>query len=337
MKKIFLTGIAQKSEGGKYKVLASTSAIDRQGDSIDQSGWDLRNFMQNPVILWAHDYSELPVGKAVDINVTENGLECEFEFASGDANPKAEQVQKLFDGGYLNAVSVGFIPRERKGNSITRSELLEISIVPVPANQEALRLAIDSKSVDVSAIKCDLEKGAVEDVLTQEEIMEQKYENIGEVYDIVRAFCEAYCAENVPVEDFSKLLTETVSILSRLASGEEVEPTEAETPITDAFFAKKFGFDIKEGRVISKKNRELISACSSKMQDTVAVLEGLLSATDSTDNGDGKSLADEEATEETVTLSATDVLNLAKHNLRATDKTTELTLGLINKFLAGKN
>lgn len=147
MKKIFIKAHIEKSSDEKsYRFLASTSTIDRQGDSIDQSGWELKNFMKNPVILWAHRYDELPLGKVVELSVTENGLESEMVFADHE---KAKEVSKLVDDGMLNAVSVGFIPKERNGNVITRAELLEISIVPVPANQEALALAYKELSPEL--------------------------------------------------------------------------------------------------------------------------------------------------------------------------------------------
>jgi HK97 family phage prohead protease len=151
MNKQFIKANIEKAENSSYRFLASTSSIDRQGDSIDQSGWELKSFKQNPVILWAHRYDELPLGKVVDLSITDNGLEADISFASEEANPKAQQVKKLIDDGILNAVSVGFIGKERNGNIITKAELLEISIVPVPANQEALVMA--SKNIDEALVK----------------------------------------------------------------------------------------------------------------------------------------------------------------------------------------
>lgn len=172
MKKTYLRAIAKKAGDGIFSVLASTNAIDRQGDSVQQDGWDLENFKKNPVILWAHNYDELPIGKATELGVTVRGLEITFEFAPAEANPKAAQVRKLMEEGFLNAVSVGFIPKERNGNIITRQELLELSVVPVPANQEALRLAM-SKGLDVSAIAKDIEDASEEPVAEPVEPVEE--------------------------------------------------------------------------------------------------------------------------------------------------------------------
>jgi HK97 family phage prohead protease len=151
MNKTYIKAYIEKSADKKtYTFLASTSSVDRQGDSIDQSGWELENFKKNPVGLWAHKYDELPIAKIENIKVTEKGLEAEFIFAE---HQKAQDIKNLVDTGVLNAVSVGFIGKERNGNVITRAELLEISIVPVPANQDAILL---SKEIS-DTIKKDIE------------------------------------------------------------------------------------------------------------------------------------------------------------------------------------
>jgi HK97 family phage prohead protease len=162
MNKTYLKGYIQKAqEDDIYEFIASTSSVDRQGDSIDQNGWELENFQKNPVILFAHNYSELPIAKAVEVIKGESTLTIRIKFASEEANPKAQQVKNLVDEGILNTTSVGFIQKERNGNIITKAELLEVSIVPVPANAEALRLAY--KGLDAEIVK------EIEDVLVEEE------------------------------------------------------------------------------------------------------------------------------------------------------------------------
>lgn len=139
--KHYIKGLVEVKEGtGKFSFIASTAAVDRQGEVIDPKGWDVTAYMKNPVILWAHNYHELPVGKAVSVTGDEKELRVEGEFADDEMNPKAGQVRRLYEKGFLSAVSVGFIPKERNGNIITKAELLEISVVPVPANPEALSL-----------------------------------------------------------------------------------------------------------------------------------------------------------------------------------------------------
>ena len=122
----------------------STAAVDRDGDTIDPKGWDLGSYAKNPVVLWAHDYSSPPVGKAVNIKSTEHGLQADVEFLPQGLDPFADKIHDMCKAGFLNATSVGFRGMEydeaqgRKGYDFKKQELLEFSIVPVPCNPEAL-------------------------------------------------------------------------------------------------------------------------------------------------------------------------------------------------------
>lgn len=338
MKKIFLQGLAIKSENGNYRVLASSSSVDRQGDVIDQNGWELENFMKNPVVLWAHRYDELPVGKAISLEKSTAGLEMEFEFAPADGNPRAEQVKNLFEGGFLNAVSVGFIPKERNGNIITRSELLEVSIVPVPANQDALRLALE-KGLNVKDILADIEKGEVAEVIDENEKREKKWQNFQKVSEIFSAMWEVYFTPETPVEDFNKIVGESISLLSKIVSGETLTDEESAKFVGKSI--EKFAEFVsqKEGRVLSKKNKELINNSVSSMKSSIAVLEDLLKANDSSTDGDGKGADEvvESKNEEPITLSFDEAMALIRQNAKTVDKASEVTLSIINRFQEGRN
>ena len=123
--------------------MCSDASVDRAGDSIDANGWLLDNFKENPVAPWAHDTESLPVGKWVEVYVKDNQLKGVLQFGSSD---KAQEVKQAFQEGILNAVSVGFNPKEWSLNEergfmamdFKVQELLEISPVPVPCHQGAL-------------------------------------------------------------------------------------------------------------------------------------------------------------------------------------------------------
>ncbi len=135
---------AQDSEdSGSFKVVVSTDDLDRQGDVINQNGWDFSNFKNNPVVLWAHKYDELPVGMAEKIYTEGGKTIAEGKFVPGSIYPFAQTVRQMYDAGFLNTTSVGYIPTEMEGNVTTHAELLEFSFVPVPANAHALRLMVD--------------------------------------------------------------------------------------------------------------------------------------------------------------------------------------------------
>ena len=143
----FIQKTAAATDSGTFRTIISTQSTDRQGDSVDQNLWDLENYQNNPIVLWAHDYSSLPIGMATKIETQtvagETVLVAEGKFAPAEANPFAQQVRALYDAGIVRATSVGFIPAPFRmdGKSEQGNELLEFSFVPVPANPQALSLA----------------------------------------------------------------------------------------------------------------------------------------------------------------------------------------------------
>lgn len=139
------------TDTGSFEVIISTANFDRQGESVKQDGWDLSNFKANPVVLWAHDYSSLPIGVCTEIYLQNGNLTAKGQFAPEAANPFAQQIRRLYDMKIVRATSVGFIAKEMEGNVITKSELLEFSFVPVPANPYALSLEM-SKNLDLAML-----------------------------------------------------------------------------------------------------------------------------------------------------------------------------------------
>lgn len=151
----------------RYTFTASTDSVDRESDVIDPRGWALDDFKRNPVILWAHDHTRPPIGKATSVGVTGNKLKVEIVFTPESANPEGARVRELVDAGFLKAVSVGFRPlkytfnAERQGYDFAEQELLEVSVVPVPANPEAL-VAAGLKGTTAKWFKTETETFDVE-------------------------------------------------------------------------------------------------------------------------------------------------------------------------------
>lgn len=162
------------AEKGTFEIVASTGKVDRYGDTIDPKGWFLKNYKENPVILWSHSTGGFaspavpPVAKAEKVWIEgDKKLKIKGIFAE---TPFAQELKTLVAGGFLNAVSVGFLPliestkgeidfngkRFRRvteeeitkgiydspyGEKFTSQELLEVSWVSVPALPEALLTA----------------------------------------------------------------------------------------------------------------------------------------------------------------------------------------------------
>lgn len=132
----------------QLQFVISTGSIDRDRDTVEVAGWKLENYLRNPVVLWAHDYRGLPIGRAVSLDISGARLVSTAEFVTADQNPFGDMVYQLLLGKYLRATSVGFQPltwvqnESRGGIDFKEQELLEYSVCPVPANPEALQLAI---------------------------------------------------------------------------------------------------------------------------------------------------------------------------------------------------
>lgn len=145
-------------ESRTIRFVISTDAIDRSRDIINQAGWRLDNFLKNPVVLFGHNYWDLPIAQCTAIRVEGGKLVAEAKFVDAETYEFADTVYKMLLGGYLRATSVGFNPlrwmwnEERRGVDFEEQELLEFSVVPVPANPEAL-IAASAAGIDLSPMK----------------------------------------------------------------------------------------------------------------------------------------------------------------------------------------
>ena len=125
----------------KIKGYANTITKDRAGDVILSEAWTtsnaLKNFMKNPIMLFGHNHSR-PIGKILDLVPTESGLMVEGEVSAADL-----QIYSLIRDEVLKSFSVGFYIKDAEWDDMTETfiikdlELLEISVVSVPCNQDS--------------------------------------------------------------------------------------------------------------------------------------------------------------------------------------------------------
>ena len=157
--KDFATEVQPIAEtANRYRFTITTNSPDRERDVIAPDGWQLDAYMKNPVVLWAHDYRMPPVALARTMERTESGLVSEAEFIDIPEHPFARMVAALVKIGALRATSVGFRPlkhaynEERRGVDFQQQELLEFSIVPVPANADCL-IEARAAGIDVEPLR----------------------------------------------------------------------------------------------------------------------------------------------------------------------------------------
>lgn len=154
IRKVLLDFEIKEVSGRVLEFVGSTEMVDRDGEVILMSGWQLENYRKNPVFMWAHDYSQTPIGRTNLVHTDAAGLIFQVEFATYKF---ADRIYNLYKDGFIKATSVGFIPLEWEDGKDDKSprrtykkqELLELSGVPVPANPEALISARDQGLITV--------------------------------------------------------------------------------------------------------------------------------------------------------------------------------------------
>lgn len=136
------------------EITGSNELQDRDREVLKANGWETENYLKNPVVLFAHDNHQPPVAKTEEIKVSGEKMIFKIKFPKEGDYPFADTIYKLYRGGFMNASSVGFIPKEwQDGNgekgapfrTYTKQELLELSLVPVPSNPMAL---VHSRSLE---------------------------------------------------------------------------------------------------------------------------------------------------------------------------------------------
>jgi len=137
------------AESMGMEFVLSDATPDRYGDVIVADGWELRHFKRNPIALFNHN-TDFPVGSWSNLRVQDGALRGHLKLAPEGTSPRIDEIRKLVDAGILRAVSVGFVPIESKrretkngqaGELFLKSELVETSLVSVPANPNALAVA----------------------------------------------------------------------------------------------------------------------------------------------------------------------------------------------------
>lgn len=144
------------SKGDGLEFVLSDATVDRYGDIVEPDGWDLKNFASNPIALFGHA-SSFPIGTWENVRVEGKKLIGRLKLAARGTSARLDELIGLVEQGVLRAVSVGFAPIEWEaldpkdpwgGSRFIRQQLLECSLVSVPANPSALALA---KSMGLSS------------------------------------------------------------------------------------------------------------------------------------------------------------------------------------------
>lgn len=125
----------------KVTFVISDESVNSYGKVILTDGIDISQFERNPVMLYMHERATV-VGRWENIRKEEKKLLADAVF--DDSTPLGAQVKNQVEKGFLRSASGNFNIIEEKTidgvDTITKSELFEVSIVDIPGNNNALRL-----------------------------------------------------------------------------------------------------------------------------------------------------------------------------------------------------
>ena len=155
--------IRKKEDERTITFVASDSTRDSAGTVLNQDNWDLTRFNSNGIIGYQHkvyggwddtDNPDNVIGKG-HAYVEDGKLMGDITFEPKEINELAEKIYQKVLFGSLRAVSVGFLPigKGRFGEGadaetyyFAGQQLLEVSVVNIPANPNALRKSMEAEN-----------------------------------------------------------------------------------------------------------------------------------------------------------------------------------------------
>jgi HK97 family phage prohead protease len=283
--------------------IASTAQVDRYGDIIEVEGWELGNWLKVPVILYGHDYGGFPIGQGINaIKDPLRGLVIQAKFATAQENPEADIAYRLALGGFIRAVSVGFMDLEREpildnegnrtGWRFKRAELLEVSLVAVPANPGALIVPVQKGLLtleEAEAFQAKMQEAAEEGQEKngvdapeneQHDDLNQRLLNLGlppteagsDCSGTLMALCDLVEGQRREIEELkSKASLKLDVVLSEEQLAEIRSRWEA---LFQGFKADIPILQVKAGAVLSAKNKAALAEARDRIQAVLDAAEG---------------------------------------------------------------
>ena len=171
----FTSEIRKKNEETRtVTFIASDGSRDSAHTVLNQEGWDLERFNKNPIIgynhniygSWKPEDVDFVIGKG-HAYIEDKKLMVDITFEPKSVNELAEKVYQKVLFGSINAVSVGFIPgpghwctekdegpREKNETYYyDAQQLLEISVVNIPANGNATKKEVEEVEAELNALR----------------------------------------------------------------------------------------------------------------------------------------------------------------------------------------
>jgi hypothetical protein len=140
------------------RVRLTNDTLNSYGYRVLTDGVDITQYERNPILLYMHNR-----GKAIGLikDIRKEKDEITGELAFDEATELSSQCKKQWDFGSLRMVSIGFeiietseaaeliVPGQRYA-TVTKARLVEVSLVDIGANNDAIRLHKDGQLITLS-------------------------------------------------------------------------------------------------------------------------------------------------------------------------------------------
>lgn len=261
----------EDNEERTFTAICATKDCDRDGEVVLPEGLNIDQYIKNPIMCFAHNYSQYTIGKCISLEKSDK-LICKFWFAPTSAGEEAWQLVK---SGCLNSVSIGFIRKNiiKRGttafieaiknfgialnNNIqqitTSAELVEVSLVPIPCNREAIIQEVATKGLTTiaTAMNIDIKEN-------KESTAEHVLDTVIEVAKTVEEIAEA-SKPILPIAPIAGVIDGVAHIIETVATevkemiDDDDKPEETKEPKVETPVVKHYCNIIRKGSYVPKE------------------------------------------------------------------------------------
>lgn len=227
---------------------ATTPTPDRVGDIVEPLGVEFKNPMP---LLWQH-LSAQPVGQVRFNKPTKDGIDFEARLPNPTISSKLkERVDEAWESvklGLVRAVSIGFRPKEYSfmddgGIHFQETEVMELSLVTIPANADATIQTIKSLDAPVLAAS-GLEPSIIERPKppgvtgkSHPKLIPPKEAKVKTIQEQIEAFQASRAAKSARMEELMSKAAEASETLNAEES-EEYDTLDTEVKDIDKHLAR---------------------------------------------------------------------------------------------------
>jgi HK97 family phage prohead protease len=140
---------------GAFIAVATAEVVDRDREVVKIDGLDYTTYLKNPIVTWMHDWEQPPIGRVLWIKkVVEEVPKLLVKIQLHRKTELSKTVWELVKDGFIRAVSITFKVLDFEDQNdvrvYTKTELIEVAIVSIPANPQALILDVAKRDVELA-------------------------------------------------------------------------------------------------------------------------------------------------------------------------------------------